>query len=116
MTTTWRDRLIVAAPVLGVLFLLMVSPTDDGPTFCPFAICTGTACPGCGMTRAASSLIRGDFGGAMTLHPLVWLVGLQLGAGWIWYMLRRSGRVGPMSSSTLNSLLIGTAVVLLAVW
>lgn len=116
MTATWRDRLIVGAPVLGVLLLLMVSPTEDGFTFCPFALCTGTACPGCGMTRAASSLIRGDFGGAMSLHPLVGLVGLQLAAGWVWYLLRRSGRFQPLSNRTLNVFLIGTAVALLAVW
>jgi hypothetical protein len=116
MPATWRDRLILTAPFLGALVLALVSPTEDGPTFCPFALCTGTACPGCGMTRAASSLIRGDFGGAMALHPLVPIVGLQLAAGWIWYVLRRRGRVQPLSNRVLNGILIATAVALVAVW
>lgn len=116
MNATWRDRLILMAPFLGVLFLALISPTEDGLTFCPFALCTGTACPGCGMTRAASSLIRGDFGGAMTLHPLVPIVGLQLAAGWVWYLLRRQGRVQPLSNRALNGILSATAAVLLAVW
>ncbi len=116
MTSTWRDRLILVAPFLGAIVLLLVSPDSEGPTFCPFALCTGTACPGCGMTRAASSLIRGDLGGALTLHPLVPLVGAQLAAGWVWYLLRRRGLVRPLSNKSLNAILIATAVALLAVW
>jgi len=116
MTAVWRDRLILAAPLLGLSMLMVVSPASEGPTFCPFALCTGTACPGCGMTRAASALIRGDFDAAMTLHPLVPLVGLQLAIGWVWYLLTRSGRAQPLSSRTVNAILIGTGLVVLAVW
>jgi hypothetical protein len=116
MTRIWRDRLILAAPILGVGLLLLVSPGEEGPTFCPFALCTGTACPGCGMTRAAASLIRGDLGGALALHPLVPIVGFQLAAGWTWYLMARRGRIQPVSSRVLNGILIATAVALLAVW
>lgn len=48
-----------------------------GPTLCPVRICTGEACPGCGMTRAIASLIQGDLGEAMRLHPLAIVVALQ---------------------------------------
>lgn len=68
------------------------------------------------MTRAASSLIRGDFDGALAYHPLVLVVGLQLIGGWVWYLLRRSGRVQAMSNRTLNVILISTGLVLVAVW
>jgi hypothetical protein len=116
MTSVWRDRLIMVAPFLGVIFLALVTPSEDGPTICPFALCTGTACPGCGMTRAAASLIRGDVSAAMSYHPLVPVVTMQILAGWVWFALRRSGRVPPMSARTLNATLIGTLVALLAVW
>ena len=116
MSTTWRDRLLLAAPLLGILGLLVVTPSDDLPTFCPFALCTGTACPGCGMTRAASSLIRGDFSAAMGLHPLVPLVAVELAFGWAWLMMRRRGRARPMSPRLLNGALIATTAALLAVW
>ncbi len=116
ITSRRRDRLIIAAPFIGVALLALFTPTDDGATFCPFALCTGMACPGCGMTRAASNLIRGDIGAAITYHPLIPLVAAQLLGGWVWFMLRRSGRVGPMSQKTLNLALFGTAVALLAVW
>ncbi len=121
ITSSWRtrslrDRLLIAAPFVGVALLALFTPSDDGPTFCPFALCTGTACPGCGMTRAASHLIRGDIGTAFTYHPLVPLVALQLVGGWLWLMLRKAERVGPMSHKMLNIVLIGTTVALLAVW
>ncbi len=32
----------------------------------------GIPCPGCGMTRAWLSLLRGDFSGAFHAHPLFW--------------------------------------------
>ena len=116
MTDTWRDRLFLAAPFLAVGLLAVFSPSDDGPTICPFALCTGSACPGCGMTRAASSLIRGDIGAAMVFHPLVILIALQATGAWIWYVLRRKNVVGPMSQRTLTIILATTGVALVLVW
>ncbi len=112
----WRDRLLIAAPFVGVALLALVTPSDDGPTLCPFALFTGHAGPGCGMTRAASYLVRGDIGTAITYHPLIPLIAAQVLGGWVWFMLRRSGRVGPMSQKMLNTVLFGTAAALLAVW
>jgi Protein of unknown function (DUF2752) len=111
----WRDRLLLAAPLLAAALLLTVPP-GAGPTICPFALATGMACPGCGMTRAASLLLRGDLDGALTFHPLILLVAVQLAAGWVWFLLRRTGKVRPMSPRLLASLLIGTGVIFLAVW
>lgn len=116
MPSVWRDRMIYAAPFVAVVGMLAVAPSDDGPTVCPIALCTGNACPGCGMTRALSWLVRGDLGAAFTYHPLVPLIALQLVGGWIWFVLRRTGRVPPMTPRTLNAVLIVTGVALLAVW
>lgn len=92
------------------------APSDDGPTVCPFALCTGMACPGCGLTRAASHMVRGNLGDAFAYHPLVAVIALEAAVGWGWFMLRRSGRVRPMSNRALNIILIGTAISLIAVW
>ena len=116
MTDTLRDRLFLTAPFLAVALLAVFTPSDDGPTFCPFALCTGSACPGCGMTRAASSLIRGDIGAAVVFHPLVILISIQAIGAWIWYLLRRKGRVKPMSQLTLTLILATTGVALVLVW
>lgn len=40
---------------------------------CPFHAWTGLPCPGCGSTRAALALLRGDFTGALALNPLATL-------------------------------------------
>ncbi len=104
------------SPLIAVFLLAVASPSDDGPTICPFALFGGIACPGCGMTRAASHLVKGDIGAALGYHPLVPLVALMAAAGWAWFVLRLSGRVKPMSQRALNLILIGSTVALLAVW
>lgn len=116
MTAVLRHRLFLLGPFIAVAILAVFTPSDDGPTFCPFALTTGTACPGCGMTRAASYLVKGDVSLAFAYHPLVPLIAFQIAAGWVWYLLRRSERVEPMSPRTLNIALIGTSVLFVGVW
>jgi hypothetical protein len=107
---------LLLAPFVAIALLALFTPSDDGPTVCPFALTTGTACPGCGLTRAASYLVKGDFGMAFLYHPLVPLIALQLAGAWGWYLLRRKEWVQPLSQKTLNTVLIGTAIAFLAVW
>jgi hypothetical protein len=116
MTSTWRNRLLLSAPFLAAAFLSVAPVSDDGPTACPFALVTGTACPGCGLTRAAGYLIRGDLSLALAYHPLVILISIQALAGWVWLILRKSDRVKPVSTRLTNAVLIGTGVSLLVVW
>jgi hypothetical protein len=116
MISIWRNRLLLSAPILAAAFLSVAPIADDGPTVCPFALVTGTACPGCGMTRAAGYLIRGDLASALRYHPLVILVAVQALAGWGWWILRRNDTVEPVSTRITNALLIGTGASLLVVW
>lgn len=116
MISSQRDRLILLSP-LAVLGILFAAPAfEESPTVCPFALTTGMACPGCGMTRAASMLVRGDFASAMTFHPLVPLVALMGVGAWVWFALRRRGRVQAMSSRLINGTLISLLAGLLIVW
>ncbi len=116
MTSAWRSRLLTVAPLLAVGFLAVVPAGEDGPTVCPFALTAGVACPGCGMTRAAGYLIRGDLSSALRYHPLVILLAVQALAGWGWWMLRRSETVRPLSTRFTNAILIGTGASLIVVW
>lgn len=116
MTRVWRHRLFLASPLIAIGVLALVSPSEDGPTICPFALCTGMACPGCGMTRAAAGLLRGDLDTALAYHPLVPLAALLGVAAWGWFILRITERVAPLSQRVLNVILIGSAAALLAVW
>lgn len=116
MTNAWRSRLIMVAPLFAFGFLALYTPSDDGPTVCPFALTTGMACPGCGLTRAAGYLVRGDIASALTYHPLVILIGIQAVAGWVWFALRQQGTVKPISNRISTAIAVGTAVSLIAVW
>ena len=68
------------------------------------------------MTRAASTLVRGDVSGALSYHPLVPLIAAQLVVGWIWFVLVRLGVVRPAGNRTVTIILAVTALALVSVW
>lgn len=68
------------ALICAAIFLLLTVVSTTGmvridkltgaiPAFCPFKAITGIACPGCGMTRAITSLIEGEPGNAALYNP-----------------------------------------------
>lgn len=116
MTKTWRERFVLFSPLLAVSLLAMVPTIEDGPTICPVALTTGIACPGCGMTRAASRLLRGDLASAVAFHPLVPAIAVLAIVGWAWFVLRKAGKVQPISDRLLNGILIATFVALMIAW
>ncbi|HEX6299186.1 MAG TPA: DUF2752 domain-containing protein [Acidimicrobiia bacterium] len=116
MTAIWRDRVILFSPMAVIVALALAPAAEDGPTICPVALCTGTACPGCGMTRAASRLLRGDVGAALSFHPLIPLIALLAVAGWTWFVLVRAGKIEPPDRGLVNGVLVLTAIALVAVW
>ncbi len=85
-------------------------------TICPFALATGTACPGCGMTRAVINLLKGDIGAAVEFHPLAPLILGQLVFMAVWWFLRRSDAVGPIPRRVGNAVVVVTALAMLSVW
>lgn len=58
----------VAALLLGVYVLRFAEDGHGIP--CPLLLLTGWSCPACGMTRAASSLLRGDAAAAFARNAL----------------------------------------------
>ncbi len=75
---SWVRAAAVGAAVVATVAVSTTSDTDDGLVLCPFRRCTGTYCPGCGGTRAAGRLLRGDVMGAWHQHPYVVLLAAQL--------------------------------------
>lgn len=57
--------------VFIALFYLLLHFIGIG---CPIKFISGISCPGCGMTRAALSLLQLDFASAFYYHPLFPLV------------------------------------------
>ncbi len=75
MTPEQKSRLLRALLVLGtaaVLTAVYIFLFDRrGPGLpCPLLLLTGLQCPACGLTRAASALLRGDFAAAFGYHAL----------------------------------------------
>lgn len=116
---TWLSspRVVTALLMLAALGLRVWTPNDDpATTVCLFRRCTGTACPGCGLTRAMAHLVRGDITTAWAYHPLAILVAAEAVVATALLWLTTSGRI------RFDWLRIGTAwlaahiPLLVAVW
>lgn len=72
--------MVAAVTAAAAATMIAVGSMGDraGPVVCPFRLCTGTYCPGCGGSRAAAALVRGDFAGAWHHHPYTVLLAVQL--------------------------------------
>lgn len=74
---------------------------------CPMLIVTGLPCPACGLTRAGLLLLQGDFAGAFSMHPFIYVwIAFALYFGYNRYI---RGRKMPMGM-TLIVLIILTMV------
>ncbi|GAB3989555.1 DUF2752 domain-containing protein [Nocardioides marmoraquaticus] len=103
--TTGPRRWALPAAVLGAVgsaatVLHTVDPYEAGhyPT-CPLLMLTGWWCPGCGALRGTHDLLHGDVAGTAARNPLLLLavpyLVLALGA----WLLRRTGRRVPSTTS-----------------
>jgi hypothetical protein len=73
----WTPLLLLLG-IGGATLLLAAGPFRGE---CGFLAMTGAPCPGCGMTRAALALARGDAGAAWRWHPAVFAIAaIALGA------------------------------------
>jgi hypothetical protein len=104
------------ACLAGAGLLSVWTPSDDGRTVCPFALVTGVACPGCGMTRALAVLLHGRLGSAVRYHPLAPLLAIGLGTGLVWWWGRDHLGWPAWSARWLNGVVIAFLVALLAAW
>jgi hypothetical protein len=75
MRTIHRSVLVLAAGV--VLLAVLMGPSDDVvqlfgydvPVLCAFRRLTGSACPGCGLTRSFAFMAHGMVRQAFEVHP-----------------------------------------------
>lgn len=108
----------IGALVLVVAAILAVDAagTDDGPGVCLFRRCTGGYCPGCGMTRSARHLSRGQFGAAWRDHPWLVLATIQLVAAGALYGVARWIGARIEWRRLIVPIAIVNVVLLLGIW
>lgn len=71
-----------------VLLLWLIAASLMTDSICVYKATSGLPCPGCGMTRALTALIHGDYGLAFYMHPLWPLVILGISIG-VWLLVTR---------------------------
>ena len=117
---TWLGATALSAIGLALALSSGEVLEDEGFVLCPFRRCTGGYCPGCGATRAAGALVRGDVAGSIRLNPLVvvWFAQLVVVAGWF-AAGPRGGRVARLRHRWAcwgMRLLLANTVAAVVVW
>jgi hypothetical protein len=117
----WPGRLKRAAIVAAATSPLVLAIAFELPV-CPTAALLDVPCPGCGLTRATLAFARGDFAGALRLHPLVPVltplyVGFVVTAAWTYVLGPRPGaRPNPKLGKIVGAFIGLTLFLMLAVW
>ena len=112
LSSPWR----IAAVAVALVVAVNVGGSDGGPGLCVFRRCTGGYCPGCGLTRAARHLTRGQVGAAWQDHPwLVLAVAQALVAAAVYAVARR---IRAVIGWNRVSVVVGVfnVVLLLGIW
>jgi uncharacterized protein (DUF983 family) len=90
---------------------------SGGPATCLVRICTGVACPGCGMSRAFVALLSGDVSGSIAAHPLGVVLAVEALAVIVLVMARHRPMVGGLwTPRTLDAALLAHVPLLVAMW
>lgn len=109
------DLAPIAMGTLAAGALVFSANADDGVVLCPFRRCTGGYCPGCGATRAANRLVRGDLRASWSHHPWVVLVAAQIvAAAFVLAFIPATRRVGLRRAAI--PLMAVNAVLVIAIW
>lgn len=113
VVTNWRG--VAAGAMVALTATLSATGTiAGGPGLCPVALLTGTACPGCGLTRAVVALARGDLRGSFIAHPMAAVVVTQALIAPVGFLSAR--RAGRWSRQWVAATLAATGIAFVAVW
>lgn len=110
---------VIATLLGGAAYVLTTFPPTDASFYpkCQLHSLTGLHCPGCGMTRFASALFRGDLPQAaaynvvgVVLVPIVALWALQQLWAWLWGVPSRRW-FSPKWHGRVSAVVVGVLMV-----
>jgi hypothetical protein len=104
-----------AVGVVAAAAMVLTANDDDGPVLCVWRRCTGGWCAGCGLTRAANQLARGQVGASWRLHPMAVLLTVQLVLV-IGLRLARPSSFGRLTTRWLAPLAMANVALALVIW
>jgi hypothetical protein len=111
-----RPLLLVGGAASAIALRMWDPAQPSTPTICPFRLCTGHACPGCGLTRATAWLARGDVAESVRVHPLAPVIVAQLVLLWIWAVSRKPSGIRRGRPAVVVVLAGLNAVALVLTW
>lgn len=110
--TLWFVGTALAIAVAATL--VVVGPREGSP--CLILAATGVSCPGCGMTRAAAAMLRGNWSSMWALHPMAPFVAMQGLAVWVLWGWTVFVRKRTVDEVVLLGLLVVNTTALALVW
>ena len=87
-----RDSSRDFALALVVVGAVVLAAHAAGIVLCPLCRFAGIPCPGCGSTRAAMLLLRGEFAAAAVMNPLAVALFALVPAWWLFFRRRKWSR------------------------
>ncbi|MDH7514376.1 MAG: DUF2752 domain-containing protein [Bacteroidota bacterium] len=108
---------VLVLALVGLGWVYLFDPARDHVFIpCLFHLCTGFSCPGCGMQRAAHSLLHGELRTAFMENPLIFVVFPLSGYLFTsWFVRNMSGRRIP-DIHVPRVLLVLAVILVLVYW
>lgn len=111
-----RRELPLVGLATGLLVAATVAPTGNGATTCVLRVCTGTACPGCGMSRATGNFMQGNFAASWDYHPYFPLLLVQVVVLALWRLRWGNKPLDYSHGRIAVFLMVGNALALALIW
>lgn len=103
-------------PVLLAGLWLYAPFVGGGPVTCAFRVVGGVPCPGCGMTRALTELVRGHLSAGLRYHPLSVLTLVSLAVAWGYGILAAARAAPAVTARFVLTVLIPFGLIFLVAW